>query len=352
MERLHDPNRHDFGSDNHAGAHPEILEALVAANEGHVVAYGADPYTERLQELARRHFGPRAEAFPVFNGTGANVVALSALLPSPGAVICAASAHINTAEGGAPERVGGLKLLEVFTPDGRLTPSLLDEQAFGRADEHRAQPLAVSLTQATELGTVYRPENLAAVCEHAHDLSMAVHLDGARLANAAAFLDVPLSALSADVGVDIVSFGGTKNGLVLGEAVVVVNPDAVKGLRFVRKTMMQLASKARFVSAQLVALLEGDLWLRSAAWANAMALRLRRRIEDLPGIVVTQPTESNAVFVALPDAVIESLQPRFGFHRVRQNANEVRIMCAFDTTEEAVDELAEQLALALGAQPS
>lgn len=349
VKRLHDPDRRGFGSDNHAGAHPEILEALATANLGHVVAYGADPYTDRLQEVVGRHFGERAEAFPVFNGTGANVVALTALVPRWGGVVCAASAHINTDEGGAPERVAGLKLLPVPAPGGRLTPALLDEQARALGNEHRAQPLAVSLTQATELGTVYRPEDLRALCEHAHDLGLRVHLDGARLANAAASLGVPLRALTTDVGVDVVAFGGTKNGLVLGEAVVVLDPDAVAGLRFLRKAQMQLASKTRFVSAQLIALLEDDLWLRSAAHANAMARRLRRGIEDLPGVVVTQPTEANAVFAQLPLAALERCAPRFGLQSWHEAPGEVRLMCAFDTTEDDVDTLIAALADALEA---
>lgn len=349
MERLHDPDRRGFGSDNHAGAHPEILEALATANLGHVVAYGGDPYTDRLQEVVRRHFGEAAEAFPVFNGTGANVLALTALVPRWGGIVCAASSHINSDEGGAPERVGGLKLLPVPAPGGLLTPALVDEQAWALGNEHRAQPLAVSVTEATELGTVYRPEDLRTLCDHAHRSGLRVHLDGARLANAAASLGVPLRALTSDVGIDVVSLGGTKNGILLGEAVVVLAPDAVAGVRYLRKAQMQLASKARFVSAQLIALLEEDLWLRSATHANAMARRLRQGVEELPGVVVTQPTEANAVFVQLPTAAIQRLPPHFGLQSWHEAPGEVRLMCAFDTTEQDVDDLVASLGRVLEA---
>lgn len=350
MERLHDPESRGFASDNYAGAHPEVLAALAAANGGHLTAYGGDPYSERLHDLVRAHFGPRAEAFPVFNGTGANVVALQALLPRWGAVVCAATAHINTDENGAPERVGGLKLLPVATSDGRLTPELLDEEAWGFGNVHRAQPLVVSVTQSTELGTTYRPEALRALCDHAHRLGMRVHLDGARLANAAAFLDTSLGALTSEVGVDVVSFGGTKNGLVLGEAVVVCDPDAVDGLGYLRKAAMQLASKSRFLAAQLVALLEDDLWRRSAARANAMAARLRRGLEELPDVRCTQPTEANTVLAVLPPGVAAAVRRRFAFYDWDHRRGEVRLMCAFDTTEDDVDALVAAVAEALAAR--
>jgi threonine aldolase len=348
---LHDPDRRGFASDNYAGAHPEVLDALAAANGGHQVSYGADAYTARLREVAAGHFGAAAEVFPVFNGTGANVIALLACLPRWGGVVCAESAHINTDENGAPERVGGLKLLTVPTPDGKLTPELIDRQAWGWGDEHRAQPLAVSITQSTELGTLYTLDELGAVCDHAHRLSMAVHVDGARLANAAAALDVPLRALTTDAGVDVVSFGGTKNGLAFGEAVVVCNPSAAAGLAYLRKQTMQLASKMRFVSAQLLALLDGDLWLRSAAHANAMAGRLRAAVEAVPGISPTQPTEVNAVFAVVDPAAAEQVRRRYPFYEWDPSTHEVRWMCAWDTTEEDVDGFVTAWREALEGQP-
>ncbi len=350
MDRLHDPATRTFASDNYAGAHPEILEALAVANGGHVRAYGADPYTARLQDLVRDHFGPRAEAFLVLNGTGANVVALQAIVPRWGAVVCARTAHINNDENGAPERVGGLKLLPVDAPDGRLTPELVDQEAWGLGNVHRAQPLAVSVTQATELGTVYRPDPLRALCDHAHRLGMRVHLDGARLANAATFLGTSLARLTGEVGVDVVSFGGTKNGLLLAEAVVVCDPVAVEGIEYLRKAAMQLASKSRFVAAQLVALLEGDLWRRAAGHANAMAARLRQGLDAL-GVACAQPTEANAVLAVLPPGVADALRPRFGFYDWDHRSGEVRLMCAFDTAEADVDALLAALAPALDRAP-
>lgn len=335
--RLHDPALRSFASDNYAGVHPEVLAALAAANEGHQVSYGEDAYTARLHEVMAEHFGRPVEVYPVLTGTGANVLSLASMVPAWGAVVCAATAHIHCDEGGAPEKVGGLKLLPVPTPDGRLTPELLDVEAWGWGDEHRAQPLAVSITQTTELGTCYTPDQIAAVTAHAHELGMVVHLDGARIANAAARLDLPIRAFTSDVGVDVVSFGGTKNGALAAEAVVVLDPDAAAGLRFLRKTDMQLASKMRFVSAQLLALLDGDLWLRSARHANAMATRLAAGVAGLPGVTVVRPVESNAVFATLPPAVADALRQRFRFYDWDRTTGEVRWMCAFDTTAEDVD---------------
>jgi threonine aldolase len=335
--RRHDPQVRGFASDNYAGVHPEVLAALALANGGHQVAYGGDAYTAHLQEVFRGHFGPTAEVFPVFNGTGANVTALQAVTERWGAVICAESAHINVDECGAPERVGGLKLLTVPTEDGKLTPGLIDRQAYGFDDEHRAQPQVVSITQTTELGTCYTPEEVKAICDHAHQLGMAVHLDGARLANAAASLNQPLARFTTDAGVDILSFGGTKNGLLIGESVVVLDPGRVRAIPYLRKLSMQLASKMRFVSVQFEALLAGDLWLRSASHANAMARRLERAVRGIDGVTVTQPVQANAVFALLPREVSERLQKRFRFYFWDESTGEVRWMCSFDTTEQDVD---------------
>ncbi|RII09306.1 Low specificity L-threonine aldolase [Streptomyces sp. YIM 130001] len=335
--RLHDPDLRGFASDNYAGAHPEVLAALALANGGHQIAYGGDTYTEGLQQTIRSHFGGTAEAFPVFNGTGANVTALQALTDRWGAVICADSAHIHVDEGGAPERMAGLKLLTVPTAHGKLTPELIDREAFGWDDEHRAMPQVVSITQNTELGTVYTPDEIRAICDHAHGLGMKVHLDGARIANAAASLDVPMRAFTNRVGVDILSFGGTKNGMLYGEAVVVLNPDAVSHLKHLRKMSMQLASKMRFVSVQLEALLAKDLWLRNARHANEMAQRLADGVRSVPGVEILHPVEANAVFARLPHAVSERLQQRYRFYFWDEAAGDVRWMCAFDTTQDDVD---------------
>jgi threonine aldolase len=347
--RLHDPDYRGFASDNYAGIHPEVLAAIAAANEGHQVAYGDDLYTARLQEVMAEHFGADVEAFPVFNGTGANVLGLQSMLPRWGAVICTQTAHVHTDENAAPERVAGLKLLTVPTPDGKLTPELVDREAWGWGDEHRAQPLAVSITQTTELGTAYTAAEIRAIADHAHERGMTVHMDGARVSNAAAHLGVKLREFTTDAGVDVLSFGGTKNGLMFGEAVVVLNPAASDGLTYLRKFNMQLESKMRFVSAQLIAILSDDLYLRSAGHANAMATRLRDAVEGLPGLTISQKTQSNAVFAILPPGVADRLRQNFRFYDWDPATGEVRWMCAFDTTEADVDAFAAALREELGA---
>ncbi len=339
MDPLHDRNLRSFASDNYAGAHPEVIAAIVGANGGHQIAYGEDVYTARLQEVMREHFGAQAETFPVFNGTGANVTALTSVLPRWGAVIATSTAHIHTDENAAPERVSGLKLLTIPTPDGKLTPELIATEAWGWGDEHRAQPLAVSITQTTELGTLYTVDEVRAIADYAHERGMVLHMDGARVSNAAAALGVGFREFTTDAGVDILSFGGTKNGLLYGEAIVVLNPAVSEGLVFLRKLNMQLASKMRFVSAQLIALLSDDLWLRSASHANAMAARLRGALEaaDLPGLGFSQATQANAVFATLPTGVAERLRENYRFYDWDAAAGEVRWMTAFDTTEDDID---------------
>lgn len=353
---LSDPNQHPrgFASDNYAGAHPEVIAAITAANVGHAPSYGDDPWTARFDEVARELFGPDAEAFPVFNGTAANVVALQSALPRWGAVVCAKSAHIYVDEGGAPEKVAGIKLLPVDTEDGKLTPELIDREAWGWGDEHRAQPLAVSISQSTEYGTCYTPDEVRAIADHAHERGMILHIDGSRLGNAAAHLGSSLAAITSDVGADVLSLGGTKNGLIGAEAVVALNPESAPGLRYLRKTNMQLGSKLRFVSAQLLALYEGDLWRRSASHANAMAARLRAgleavdRAEDRPGVGLPFPTQSNVVFAALPDRAKARARERFHFYDWPGSDELVRLMCAFDTTPEDVDALVRTIGDAIG----
>ena len=347
MVQLHDPGRRGFASDNYSGVHPEILAAISAANEGHQSSYGNDAYTSRLQQVVQRHFGAQASAFPMFNGTGANVTGLQAALPRWGAVVCAKTAHINVDEGGAPEKVAGLKLYALPTPDGKLTPELLDAEAWGYGDEHRAQPLAVSITQSTELGTLYTPDEIAALSAHAHALGMVVHLDGARLSNAAAALGAPFAAFTTDAGVDLLSLGGTKNGALGAEAIVVLSPEKVAGLPYLRKSNMQLASKMRFVSAQLIALYEDDLWLRNAGHANAMAARLRASVDGIPGVEFSRPTQANGVFVRLPEGVADAVRNDFFFYDWDAARREVRWMCSFDTTEADVDSFAQQIRAAV-----
>ncbi|MEU1995705.1 beta-eliminating lyase-related protein [Nocardia gamkensis] len=338
-----------FASDNNASVHPDIMAALAAANVGHQPAYGADVHTARLRELIKDHFGEQAEVYPVFNGSGANVVGLQAMCDRWSAVVCPDSAHIHLDECGAPEKVAGLKLVPVPTPDGKLTPELLDRYAWGFGDQHHAQPKVVSITQSTELGTLYTPGEIAAIGALARERGMLVHVDGARLANAAAALGLPPRAFTTDAGVDVLSFGGTKNGLMLGEAIVVLDPDAVRGTAYLRKAALQLASKMRYVSAQFVALLEGDLWLRNAGHANAMAARLATAVARVPGVEIVRPVQANAVFAVLPREVTERLRKRFRFHVWDERTGEVRWMCSFDTTEADVDAFAAAIAREMAA---
>jgi threonine aldolase len=333
-----------FASDNYAGIHPEILEAMTKVNHGHQPAYGADEATAGLETRMREHFGENAQVFPVFNGTGANVVALQSLTRRWEAVICAQTAHVNVDEGGAPEKVAGLKLWTVPTTDGKLTPELIATQVFDAGFVHRAQQAVVTITQSTEMGTVYSPAEIKAIADYCHGQGLTLHLDGARISNAAASLGVPFRAFTTDVGVDIVSFGGTKIGAMLSEAVVVLNPEYAAAVPFVRKTYMQLASKMRFISAQLLALLENDLWLRNATHANAMATRLAAGVSSIPGVSITQPVQANAVFAVLPIAVTERLQEEFHFYVWNHQTGEVRWMCAWDTTESDIDTFVSAIA--------
>jgi threonine aldolase len=338
--------RPGFASDNHAGVHPDVLAAVADANQGHAGSYGADDWTTRALHRFREHFGPGAEAFAVFNGTAANVLCVEALTQPWEAVVCARTAHLNVDECGAPERAGR-KLLAVDTPDGRLTPELVEPLLVRIGDEHAVQPRVLSITQSTELGTVYTVEAVTALAEWAHGHDMLLHVDGARLANAAAALGVPLRALTTDAGVDALSFGATKNGAMGAEAVVLLREHAGDGLRYLRKQSMQLASKMRFMSAQLEALLSDDLWRRNAEHANAMARRLADALRGTPGLQITQPVEANAVFAILDPAVTERLQREWPFYVWDERSGEVRWMTAWDTAAEDVDAFAEAVRAAL-----
>jgi threonine aldolase len=341
--RLHDTNYRGFASDNYAGAHPEILAAIGEANGGHQISYGEDVYTAELERVMREHFGEQAQTFPVFNGTGANVTALTSVMPRWGAVISTSTAHIHTDEGGAPERISGLKLLTVDSPDGKLTPELIEKQAWGWGDEHRAQPFAVSITQTTELGTLYSVAEIRAIAEYVHARGMTLHMDGARISNAAAALGVSLREFTTDAGVDILSFGGTKNGMLYGEAIVALDPAKSEGLIYLRKLNMQLASKMRFVSAQFLALLADDLYIRAAAHSNAMAARLRSSLEaaieagTISGLGFSQQTQANAVFAVLDNAAADRIREKVRFYDWDRAGGEVRWMTSYDTTEADVD---------------
>ncbi len=342
----------DFASDNHAGAHPEVLEAIAAANAGHAGSYGADPWTERAEALIAERFGA-ARAFLVFNGTGANVASIASVTRPFDAVVCTDTAHMEVDECGAPERLVGVKLLTVSTDHGKLSPADLGRWEDKRGDEHHVQPRLVSITQSTELGTVYTAAEIAALADAAHALGMYLHVDGARLANAAAALDASFAELTTEAGVDLVSFGGTKNGLVFGEAVVFCNPELGADFAFTRKQLGQLASKMRFVSAQFEALLAGDLWLRGARHANEMAARLAEAVGDIDGLEVSHPVEANAVFARLPRAAIErlldELPAEHPFYIWDDARDEVRWMCAWDTAEADVDAFAARVREAVAA---
>ena len=329
-----------FASDNWAPAHPAVLAAVAAANEGPARAYGYDPWTEGAVARFRALLGDDVSVFPVFNGTAANVLCLEALLQPHEAVICAESAHIANDECGAPERYLGTKLLTVATPDGKLTPALAGTQLRGLGDEHHVQPRVVSVSQSTELGTVYAPAELRALADWAHEHGLFLHVDGARIANAAASLGLGLREATRDLGVDALSFGGTKNGALGAEAVVLFRPELAARLLFQRKQAMQLASKLRYAGAQLDALLDDGLWLRNAGQANAMARRLADAVAGLPGVELVQPVQANALFVRLPAALIPWLQARAFFHVWDEPAGVCRWMTAWDTSAADVDAFA------------
>ncbi|HEV2813339.1 MAG TPA: aminotransferase class I/II-fold pyridoxal phosphate-dependent enzyme [Solirubrobacteraceae bacterium] len=323
-----------FGSDNHAGVLPEVLDAIAAANHGHAHSYGDDAWTERVRDRLRAELG--GDAFLVFNGTGANVVALRAMCRPWEGVVCADTAHLNVDEGGAPERVGGIKLLTVPTPDGKLTPDLVEPRLVRFGDEHAVQPRVVSITQSSELGTLYTREEVAALAAQAREHGLLLHVDGARLTNAAAALGSSLGEAAGEA--DAISFGGTKAGLMFGEAIVLRRPELSEAAVYLRKQSMQLASKMRFVAAQFEALLEGERWRAAAGHANAMARRLADAVGD--AVTITQPVEANAVFALVAPERAAKLREEWFFYTWDESTGEVRWMCSWDTTEEDIDAFA------------
>ncbi|MEY4136525.1 MAG: hypothetical protein RL205_653 [Actinomycetota bacterium] len=328
-----------LASDNHSGVHPRVLEAITAANSDHAVSYGADPWTSRALELIRREFGEQAEVFPVFNGTGANVVGMQSMLRTWESVICATTAHVNVDEAGAPEKLLGSKIIAVPSADAKITPELIRAQYWGIGDFHHAQPRVVLITQSTEYGTRYSLDELRAITATAHELDMYVYLDGARIANAAAGLGCTFREMTTDIGIDGLSFGATKNGAMGAEAVVILNPalKASEALGYIRKQYMQLASKMRFVSAQFIALLDDGLWRANAEHSNAMATYLAAQVTGISGVTITQPVEANAVFAIIPPAITPALQEVMPFYVWNEATNEVRWMCSWDTTTEDID---------------
>ena len=340
-------SRKSFGSDNHAGTHPAVMRAIVEANAGDAVAYGADPWTERAVGEIRRQSGAQGEVYLVLNGSGANVLGLGLLLGRHEAVICAESAHINTDECGASERILGTKLLTVPAPGGKLTPDLIASRLAGRGDEHFAQPGVVAITQSTEFGTCYTLDELRAVKDFCAANGLRVFLDGARLANAAAYLGCTLADLASNA--DVLSFGGTKNGAMGVEAVIVMQAADAVTAPYLRKQHMQLSSKMRFLGAQFNALLADDLWLANAAHANAMAARLASGLAEVPGVEVVYPVQADAVFARLDPRHIADLQRDWIFHVWDESASIVRWMTAFDTQESDVDAFLNDIAATAGA---
>jgi threonine aldolase len=336
-----------FASDNNAGVHAEVLEALARVNQGHVVAYGDDAYTRSAVQKFEEHFGPDIAVFFTFNGTGANVLSLQALARSFHSVLCSDYAHIYTDECGAPEKHTGCKLIPLPQQAGKITLASVRHAYHGIGDEHHAQPRVISITQATEMGTVYQPDEIKALARFAHDHEMYLHMDGARLANAAVSLGQTLREATRDLGVDVLSFGGTKNGILGGEAVVFFHPEHSEDFLYLRKQSMQLASKMRFIAAQFEALLTNDLWRRSAEHANGMARVLERELGRIPGVKVVWKVEANGVFCQIPHHAIEKIKRQYFFYVWIEEESIVRWMCSFDTTEEDIGEFAEVVAEAV-----
>jgi threonine aldolase len=328
--------RRSFASDNNAGVHPRIMRAIEAANAGHAVAYGGDSFTAAAQEKFREHFGESVNVHFVFGGTGANVLGLKSMTSPHQAIICTTLAHINVDECGAPENFTGCKLLAVETSDGKLTPEHVKSCLHRMGDQHHVQPKVVAISQATELGTVYTPLEIEKLAQCAHDAGLLLHMDGARIANAAAHLNVSLKELTLEAGVDALSFGGTKNGMMYGEAVVFFKRDLAPDFKFIRKQGMQLASKMRFISAQFATLLSDGLWLETASHANRMAGLLAAEIERIPQLKITRRTQANAVFVRLPPQSIPPIQEEYFFYVWDEESSEVRLMTSFDTTEDDI----------------
>ncbi|MFL5464826.1 MAG: threonine aldolase family protein [Gemmatimonadaceae bacterium] len=347
MRQKQNPGR-AFASDNWAGVHPEVLAAMAAANVGHVPSYGADPYTREAEDRIRAALGEDAEVFLVFSGTAANVLCLGSMVRSHQGVICAETAHVHTSECGAAEKHIGCKLLTVPSPHGKITVAGIAEHLHHIGNEHHIQPRAISITQATEYGTVYTPQEIRVIADFAHTHSLLLHMDGARIFNAAAHLNVPLRAITSDAGVDALSFGGTKNGLVAGEAVVFFKQVLADDFEFKRMQAMQLSSKMRFIAAQFSALLTNDLWRRSAQHANNMASLLAKELETVDGIALTQPVEANEVFAIMPRRIVPKLQEQWPFHIWNESTTEARLITSFDTTEEDIADFVELVRAAVG----
>lgn len=329
-------NKRGFASDNNSGVHPDILEAMNKVNIGHTIGYGDDIYTNSAIARMKDVFGEDSDIYFVFTGTAANVLGLDAITHSYNSIICAETSHIHEDECGAPEKFTGCKLLALHTEDGKLTPEIVSKELYGFDFEHHSQPKVISITQSTEMGTVYTPEEIRSLSGVAHKYGMLLHMDGARIANAAAYLGLSFEKFSRDVGVDVLSFGGTKNGMIYGEALVFFDKKYSENFKYIRKQGMQLASKMRFISAQFEEYLNNELWLRNALHSNKMAQLLASKLKDVPEIQITQKVESNGVFARIPKEIIPILQEAYFFYVWDEKTSEVRWMCSFDTSEKDV----------------
>jgi threonine aldolase len=325
-----------FASDNNAGVHPEIFRELTASNEGHVIGYGSDIYTEQALELFKSHFGEETETYFVLTGTAANVLGLSAVTRSWNSVIAASTAHLEEDECGAPEKFLGCKVLTVEAPDGKLTNKLIETHLHGFDFEHHSQPKVISVTQSTEMGTVYTPSQIREISGYVHSRGLYLHMDGARISNAAVSLGLPFRAFTTDAGVDILSFGGTKNGMMLGEAICFLRSGLASDFKYIRKQGMQLASKMRFISAQYIAWFRNDLWKRCAGHANWMARLLADQLKQFPDIRITQKVESNGIFVVMPEKIAKRMQQHYFFYPWDEKISEYRLMTSWDTQEEDI----------------
>jgi len=333
----------EFGSDNHSGVHPDILKAIEKANTGYATAYGDDKYTARAVKKFKEHFGEDIDVYFLYNGTATNILGLKTATNAFNSIYCAETAHLNVHECCGPEKFTGCKLVIIPTPDGKLTIDLIKPYLVGFGDVHMAQPRVISITQSTELGTVYTPKEIKKLADFAHKNGMLLHIDGARLCNAAASLNVSLKAITADVGVDLLSFGGTKNGMMLGEAVVFFDKKLSKNFGFYRKQGMQLASKMRFISAQFEAFLSNNLWKENAKHANKMAQLLKKEVSKIPKVKITQKVEVNAIFATIPKKYIEPLKKKYFFHVFDEAKSEVRWMCSYNTTEKEIQKFVETI---------
>ncbi|NVO09542.1 MAG: low specificity L-threonine aldolase [Bacteroidales bacterium] len=336
-------NKRGFASDNNSGVHPNILNAIIDANNGHTIAYGDDPYTAQAVSKFKQIFGNNIDVFFVFIGSAANVLGLKAVTEQYNAIICSDTAHINVDECGAPERFTGCKLLTVSTPDGKLTVDLIKKHMHGFGFQHHAQPKVISISQTTELGTLYQPHEIKVIADYAHENGLLLHMDGARLANAAVALDLDFRKFTNDVGVDILSFGGTKNGMMYGEAVIFFNTEFSKDFMYTRKQSLQLASKMRYIAAQFNAYLSNNQWYETASHSNRMAQILANKVKDISGITITQKVEANGVFAIIPRNVIQTLQNEYFFYVWDEDKSEVRWMTSWDTTEDDIENFTKRL---------